>query len=163
MDRIFFYVNTVMYDVLFGQSWFFYLVYTCNARWYDGENAMAQWLNGENMMVRWWNRASMMVKTPCYIAFSPSYHRHLTMVPLHFHDIMFSQSCLHIFTILLSRFHHHTISVSNIVPSCFHYLTITFSPSYHCLFTIILSRFHHCAISFSHRTIAFSPLCHVFR
>jgi hypothetical protein len=102
---------------------------------------------------RW--RDSTMVKTQCYIAFSPSYHRDFTIVPLRFHHRTIAPSRHRVFTIVPSRFHHRTIALSpsyhrvfTIVPSRFHHRAIVFSPSYHCVFTIVPSRFHHRTIAF---------------
>jgi hypothetical protein len=136
---------------------------------HDGTMVKTRWNGDENAMVRWRNRDCAIVKSPCYIAFSPSYNSDFTILPLRFHH--------RVFNIVPSRFHHRTVAFSPsyhrtialppsyhrtfiIVPSCFHNCTIAFSPSYHRfspayhrVFTIVPSRFHH-------RAIAISSSCH---
>jgi hypothetical protein len=101
--------TSIIYRLMRCSVWtilLFDLVCIRDARWHDGENAMAWWYDGENAMVRWWKRNdtmmksrwhdSTMVKKRCDIAFSPSYDREFTIEP----------SCFHRRTIAISSLCH---------------------------------------------------------
>jgi hypothetical protein len=121
---------------------FFYFVLTREARWNDDENAkvLARWCKHDGTMMKKIN--GTMVKTWCYIEFSSSYYRHLTIaISPSRHRV--SASYQRAFTIVPSCFHHRVIAFTT-VSSSFHHLTIAFSPS--------------CS-PFYHHTIAFLPSC----